>query len=106
MIKPPCFLFLFKGSELFSKFYGETENRLRQCFQDAKNKAPSVILIDNIEILCSKKGTDQERRILSSLLSLFDSICSLPIVVIATTVDPDVLDPSLRRPGRYVLYLC
>ncbi|XP_066909451.1 ATPase family gene 2 protein homolog A isoform X2 [Halyomorpha halys] len=89
-----------QGSELFSKFYGETENRLRMIFQEIKSKVPCVVLMDNIETLGSKKGSDQERRVLSTLLSLFDSIRSLPVVIIATTVDPDLLDPALRRPGR------
>ncbi|CAH1391734.1 unnamed protein product [Nezara viridula] len=89
-----------QGSELFSKFYGETENRLRIVFQEIKSKVPCVVVMDNIETLGSKKGNDQERRVLSTLLSLFDSIRFLPVVIIATTVDPDVLDPALRRPGR------
>lgn len=85
---------------MFSKFYGETENRLRTVFQEIKSKVPCVVIMDNIETLGSKKGNDQERRVLSTLLSLFDSIRFLPIVIIATTVDPDLLDPALRRPGR------
>lgn len=91
---------LTQGSALFSKFFGETENRVRQCFEEAKTKSPCVVIIDNVEALGSRNGSDQERRILSSLLSMFDSISAYPIVVIATTLDPDQLDSSLRRPGR------
>lgn len=89
-----------QGMEMFSKYYGETERKLRSSFQNAIKDAPSIILLDNIEVLCPKKGSDQERRIISTFLSLFDSIQNKKIVVLATSLNPDNIDASLRRPGR------
>ncbi|XP_073975659.1 ATPase family gene 2 protein homolog A isoform X2 [Rhodnius prolixus] len=89
-----------QGMEMFSKYYGETEGKLRSSFQNAIKNAPSIILLDNVEVLCPRKGSDQERRIISTFLSLFDSIQNKNIVVLASSSRPDNIEPSLRRPGR------
>ncbi|XP_014242027.1 spermatogenesis-associated protein 5 isoform X2 [Cimex lectularius] len=89
-----------KGMELFSKYYGETEARLRQTFESAVQQCPSILIIDNIENLCPKKGTDLERRVASTLLSQFDAIHDKNIVVLATSTRTDDIETSLRRPGR------
>ncbi|KAG8258183.1 spermatogenesis associated protein 5 [Homalodisca vitripennis] len=89
------------SGELFSKFYGETELRLRNLFTEAKNKSPSIILLDNVDTLCPKhRGTEQERRVISYLLTLLDSLKDHRVVVLATTSQINLIDTSLRRPGR------
>ncbi|KAL1117178.1 hypothetical protein AAG570_004505 [Ranatra chinensis] len=89
-----------QSSEIFTKFYGEAEAKLKSAFKIALNKAPSIIILDNIETLCPRKGSDQEKRVTAALLSLFDSIQYKKIVIIATTNQPDELASGLRRPGR------
>ncbi|XP_054274403.1 ribosome biogenesis protein SPATA5 isoform X2 [Macrosteles quadrilineatus] len=89
------------SGELFSKFFGETELRLRKLFEEAKSKCPSIIVLDNVDTLCSKRGgTEQERRVTSYLLTLIDSLKDHRTVVLATTSQLNLIDPSLRRPGR------
>lgn len=95
------------GSELFSKVLGETDARLRAFFLKATSSGPSVIVLDEIDSLCSKKanssgGTEVERRVITTLCTLLDELSSgnKRTFVIATTSRPDSIDPSLRRPGR------
>uniref|UniRef100_A0A1B6KMP5 AAA+ ATPase domain-containing protein n=2 Tax=Graphocephala atropunctata TaxID=36148 RepID=A0A1B6KMP5_9HEMI len=89
------------SGELFSKFYGETELRLRSLFTEAKDKSPSIIILDNVDTLCPKRGgTEQERRVISYLLTLLDSLTGHRVVVLATTSQINLIDTSLRRPGR------
>lgn len=95
------------GSELFSKVLGETDARLRAFFSKATSSGPSVIVLDEIDSLCSKKanssgGTEVERRVITTLCTLLDELSSgnKCVFVIATTSRPDSLEPSLRRPGR------
>lgn len=95
------------GSELFSKVLGETDARLRAFFTKATSSGPSVIVLDEVDSLCSKKanssgGTEVERRVITTLCTLLDELSSgnKCAFVIATTSRPDSLEPSLRRPGR------
>ncbi|XP_012253446.2 ATPase family protein 2 homolog [Athalia rosae] len=105
MAESAAHLLTVTGSDIYSKYVGETEAKLREIFAEAKMNAPSIIFIDDIHSLCAKKNsttTDQEKRILSTLLSLFDDLQSsnVNVLVIATTSQPYALDPTLRRPGR------
>ncbi|OGX06664.1 MAG: AAA family ATPase [Omnitrophica bacterium RIFCSPLOWO2_12_FULL_50_11] len=95
------------GPEIMGKFYGESEARLRNVFEDAQAHAPSIIFIDEIDAIAPKReemgGEKQvERRVVAQLLSLMDGIESRgQVIVIAATNIPNVIDPALRRPGRF-----
>ncbi|XP_013792097.2 spermatogenesis-associated protein 5-like [Limulus polyphemus] len=95
------------GPEIYSKFYGETEARLRNIFQEAIERAPTIIFIDEIDALCTRKdgasSSDQEKRVLATLLTLLDNLPTHGIrrvLLLAATNKPDALEPALRRPGR------
>src|SRR5574341_1241882 len=93
------------GPEIMSKFYGESEARLREIFKEAKEKAPSLIFIDEIDSIAPKREEvtgEVERRVVSQLLSLMDGLESRgKVIVIAATNRPNAIDPALRRPGRF-----
>ncbi|MEW6605394.1 MAG: CDC48 family AAA ATPase [Thermoproteota archaeon] len=93
------------GPEIMSKFYGESEERLREVFKDAQESAPSIIFIDEIDSIAPKReevSGDVEKRIVSQLLTLMDGIQSRgKLVVIGATNRPNAIDPALRRPGRF-----
>jgi transitional endoplasmic reticulum ATPase len=93
------------GPEIMSKFYGESEERLRETFKQAQENAPSIIFIDEIDSIAPKReevSGDVEKRVVSQLLTLMDGIGSRgKLVVIGATNRPDALDPALRRPGRF-----
>jgi transitional endoplasmic reticulum ATPase len=93
------------GPEIMSKFYGESEARLREIFKESRDKAPSIIFIDEIDSIAPKREEvtgEVERRVVSQLLSLMDGLQSRgKVVVIAATNRPNALDPALRRPGRF-----
>ncbi|KXA95465.1 hypothetical protein AKJ37_00440 [candidate division MSBL1 archaeon SCGC-AAA259I09] len=93
------------GPEIMSKFYGESEERLRNIFEEAKANAPSIIFIDELDAIAPKReevSGDVEKRVVSQLLSLMDGLESRgKIIVIAATNRPNALDPALRRPGRF-----
>ncbi len=88
-----------------SKFYGESEKKLRNIFEEAQKNAPSIIFIDEIDAIASKREEtkgDVERRVVSQLLSLMDGLEARgKIIVIAATNRVDAVDPALRRPGRF-----
>ena len=88
-----------------SKFYGESEERLREIFKDAEENAPSIIFIDEIDSIAPKRDEvsgEQERRIVAQLLALMDGLESRgKVVVIGATNRPNALDEALRRPGRF-----
>ncbi|KAK2575726.1 hypothetical protein KPH14_012115 [Odynerus spinipes] len=93
------------SSDIYSKSMGETEKRLKEIFTEAKAKTPSIILVEDIDTLCPKRSsssTDQERRVLAQLISLFDELQNTKdnIAVLATTSRLEFVDISLRRPGR------
>ena len=95
------------GPEIIHKFYGESEAHLRKIFETAQSNAPSIIFLDEIEAIGSKReevrGDQQvERRVTAQLLALMDGLKERGhVVVIAATNAPDLLDPALRRPGRF-----
>ena len=93
------------GPEIMSKFYGESEQRLREIFEQAKKNAPSIIFIDEIDAIAPKRDEvvgEVERRVVAQLLALMDGLESRgDVIVIAATNRPNALDPALRRPGRF-----
>ena len=93
------------GPEIMSKFYGESEERLREVFKEAEENAPSIIFIDEIDSIAPKReevSGDVEKRVVSQLLTLMDGIKSRgKLVVIGATNRPNAIDPALRRPGRF-----
>ena len=93
------------GPEIISKFYGESEKKLRDIFKDAEKYAPSIIFIDEIDSIAPKREEvigEVERRVVAQLLSLMDGLESRgQVVVIGATNRPNALDPALRRGGRF-----
>ena len=93
------------GPEIMSKFYGESEARLREIFKEAREKSPSIIFIDEIDSIAPKREEvtgEVERRVVSQMLSLMDGLESRgKVIVIAATNRPNAIDPALRRPGRF-----
>ncbi|MGC9190986.1 MAG: AAA family ATPase, partial [Candidatus Micrarchaeia archaeon] len=93
------------GPELVSKFVGESEERLREIFNEAKEKAPTIIFMDEIDAIAPKREeatNEVERRMVSQLLTLMDGITSRgQVIVIGATNRPNAIDPALRRPGRF-----
>ncbi|MEM1801490.1 MAG: AAA family ATPase, partial [Desulfurococcaceae archaeon] len=96
------------GPEIMSKFYGESEQRLREIFKLAKKKAkknPAIIFIDEIDAIAPKRDEvigEVERRVVAQLLALMDGLENRGnVIVIAATNRPNALDPALRRPGRF-----
>jgi len=93
------------GPEIMSKFYGESEQRLREIFEEAQKNAPSIIFIDEIDSIAPKREEvtgEVERRVVAQLLTLMDGLQSRgKVVVIGATNRPNALDPALRRPGRF-----
>ena len=93
------------GPEIMSKFYGESEGRLREIFEQAQENAPSIIFIDELDSIAPKREEvtgEVEKRVVSQLLALMDGLQSRgKVVVIGATNRPNALDPALRRPGRF-----
>ena len=93
------------GPEIMGKFYGESEERIREIFKQAEDNSPSIIFIDEIDSIAPKRDEvsgEVEKRIVSQLLTLMDGMKSRgKVVVIAATNRPDSIDPALRRPGRF-----
>ncbi|EZQ03794.1 ATPase AAA [Candidatus Acidianus copahuensis] len=93
------------GPEIMSKFYGESEQRLREIFDDAKKHAPAIIFIDEIDAIAPKRDEvigEVERRVVAQLLTLMDGLENRGnVIVIAATNRPNAVDPALRRPGRF-----
>jgi transitional endoplasmic reticulum ATPase len=96
---------LLNGPEVMSKFYGESEKKIRDLFEEAEKNAPTIIFIDEIDAIASKREEVQgevERRVVSQLLTMMDGLKSRgKVVVIGATNRPESLDPALRRPGRF-----
>src|ERR671928_631956 len=93
------------GPEIMSKFYGESEARLREIFKEAREKAPTIIFIDEIDSIAPKREEvmgEVERRVVSQMLSLMDGLEGRgKVIVIAATNRQNAIDPALRRPGRF-----
>jgi len=97
--------FSISGPEIMSKYYGESEERLREIFRQAEENAPSIIFIDEIDAIAPKREEvtgEVEKRVVSQLLALMDGLKSRGrVVVIGATNRPNAIDPALRRPGRF-----
>ncbi|MGQ9587596.1 MAG: CDC48 family AAA ATPase [Thermoplasmata archaeon] len=93
------------GPEIMSKFYGESEERLREIFKEASENAPSIIFIDEIDSIAPKRDevtAETERRVVAQLLALMDGLEARgKVIVIGATNRPNALDPAIRRPGRF-----
>lgn len=97
--------FSINGPEIIHKFYGESEGRLRQIFEEATRKAPSIVFLDEIDAIAPKREQvvgDVEKRVVAQLLALMDGLNKRQhVIVIGATNIPNALDPALRRPGRF-----
>jgi len=97
--------FSIAGPEIMSKYYGESEQRLREIFDDAQKAAPSIIFIDEIDSIAPKRGEvtgEVERRVVAQLLAMMDGLKERgAVVVIGATNREEAIDPALRRPGRF-----
>jgi len=96
---------LLNGPEVMSKFYGESEKKIRDIFNEAEKSAPAIIFIDEIDAIAPKREDAQgevERRVVSQLLTMMDGLKTRGrVVVIGATNRPNSIDPALRRPGRF-----
>jgi len=97
--------YTINGPEIMSKFYGQSEENLRKIFEEAQKNAPSIIFLDEIDAIAPKRSEvhgEVERRVVSQLLTLMDGLKGRgKVIVIGATNIPDVIDPALRRPGRF-----
>jgi transitional endoplasmic reticulum ATPase len=97
--------FAINGPEIMSKFYGESEERMRKMFEDAEKNAPSILFIDEIDAIAPKREEvtgEVERRVVAQLLASMDGLKGRGhVIVIGATNRPDAIDPALRRPGRF-----
>jgi len=97
--------YAINGPEIMSKFYGESEARMRKMFEDAEKNAPSILFIDEIDAIAPKRGEvtgEVERRVVAQLLASMDGLKGRGhVIVMGATNRPDALDPALRRPGRF-----
>ncbi|RZN62790.1 MAG: AAA family ATPase [Methanonatronarchaeia archaeon] len=93
------------GPEIMSKYYGESEKKLREMFEEAKENSPSIVFIDELDSIAPKReevSGEVERRVVAQLLSIMDGLEARgEVVVIATTNQINLVDPALRRPGRF-----
>jgi len=93
------------GPEIVNKFYGESEKRIREIFENAEKQAPTIIFFDEIDSIAPKREEtygELERRVVSQILTQMDGLKSRgKVIVIAATNRPNSLDPALRRPGRF-----
>ncbi|HJW86459.1 MAG TPA: CDC48 family AAA ATPase [Candidatus Brocadiaceae bacterium] len=100
-----AYFITINGPEIIHKFYGESEARLREIFEEAKKNAPSIIFLDEIDAIAPKREHvvgDVEKRVVAQLLALMDGLDNRGhVIVIAATNIPGALDPALRRPGRF-----
>ncbi|MEK6840485.1 MAG: CDC48 family AAA ATPase [Nanoarchaeota archaeon] len=96
---------LLNGPEIMSKFYGESEKKIRDIFDEAEKTAPAIIFIDEIDAIAPKREEvmgEVERRVVSQLLTMMDGLKSRgKVIVIGASNRPNSLDPALRRPGRF-----
>ncbi|MEM4568163.1 MAG: CDC48 family AAA ATPase [Thermofilaceae archaeon] len=100
-----AYFIAINGPEIMSKFYGESEQRLREIFEEAKEHAPAIIFIDEIDAIAPKREEvtgEVEKRVVAQLLALMDGLEARgDVIVIAATNRPNAIDPALRRPGRF-----
>ena len=97
--------FSVSGPEIIHKFYGESEAHLRRIFEEATRKGPSIVFLDEIDAIAPRRDQvvgEVEKRVVAQLLALMDGLNKRQnVIVIAATNIPNVLDPALRRPGRF-----
>lgn len=97
--------FLINGPEIMGSAYGESEQKLRQIFEEAAKNAPSIVFIDEVDSIAPKRGNvsgEAEKRLVAQLLTLMDGLeARANLVVIAATNRPEAIDEALRRPGRF-----
>ncbi|AFN04758.1 AAA family ATPase [Pyrococcus furiosus DSM 3638] len=100
-----AYFIAINGPEIMSKYYGESEERLREVFREAEENAPAIIFIDEIDAIAPKREEvtgEVEKRVVAQLLTLMDGLKSRgKVIVIGATNRPDAIDPALRRPGRF-----
>jgi len=100
-----AYFIAINGPEIMSKFYGESEQRLREIFDEARKNAPAIIFIDEIDAIAPKREEvvgEVEKRVVAQLLTLMDGLAERGrVIVIGATNRPDAVDPALRRPGRF-----
>jgi len=102
-------ILVVNGPELSSAYHGESEAKLREIFDRAKELAPSILVLDEVDAICPRRdeggGGEVERRVVATLLTLLDGMSSDGsegrFVVVATTNRPNSIDAALRRPGRF-----
>ncbi len=96
---------LINGPEIMSKYYGQSEENLRKKFEEAEKNAPSIIFIDELDAIATKREESKgevERRVVAQLLTMMDGLKTRgKVVVMGATNIPNSLDPALRRPGRF-----
>jgi transitional endoplasmic reticulum ATPase len=97
--------YIINGPEIVNKYYGETEARLRDIFKEARDSAPSIIFIDEIDAIAPKREEafgDVEKRVVAQLLALMDGMSERGnVIVLGATNRAESIDPALRRPGRF-----
>ena len=97
--------YAIQGPEIMSKFYGQSEERLREMFTEAEKNSPSVIFIDELDSIAPKRDEvhgEVERRVVAQLLTLMDGLTARGnLIVIGATNREEAIDPALRRPGRF-----
>ncbi len=100
-----AYFIAINGPEIMSKYYGESEQRLRQIFEEAERNAPAIIFIDELDAIAPKREEvtgEVEKRVVAQLLTLMDGLQERgKVIVIGATNRPDAIDPALRRPGRF-----
>jgi AAA family ATPase, CDC48 subfamily len=100
-----AYFIAINGPEIVSKYYGESEAKLREIFEEAKKNAPAIIFIDEIDAIAPKREEvtgEVEKRIVAQLLTLMDGLQERgQVIIIGATNRPEAVDPALRRPGRF-----
>ena len=100
-----AYFIIINGPEIMSKYYGESEHKLREAFEEAEKNTPAIIFIDEIDSIAPKRAEvtgEVERRVVAQLLALMDGLKSRKnVIVIGATNRPEALDMALRRPGRF-----
>lgn len=98
-------LFSVRGPEIIGQYYGQSEERLREIFQEASDNAPSIVFLDEIDSIAPNRDSvngEVERRVVAQLLTLMDGLKDRGnVIVIGATNREDSIDPALRRPGRF-----
>ncbi|ELR19280.1 ATPase, AAA domain containing protein [Acanthamoeba castellanii str. Neff] len=100
-----CRVYVINGPEVISKYYGESEAKIRNLFKEAADNAPALVFIDEIDAIAGKRAdaaSEMENRVVATLLTVMGGMeANDRVVVIGATNRPDALDPALRRPGRF-----